>query len=239
MLSAAYGFGDVDDGHAAAAGSCMSKHSREDRTAVGVLRRVPRVVSIAVSISGIILLVGSVPSPIGWVDWPTSFVGPGAVLIGVGLTTWIAQLGLETVVDKRQGVLDSSTRQNRSRIYEEVFRHVIESFGAPTKTLTEYAARSRAATWASTETLNALTDWFRYASKHTGTDTELSNKLAERYELVYRIARSMRIDLQLDDPQVSKDALIGMIFNDYDAEKHNSSQVQKLTVDLGGNAVIS
>lgn len=193
--------------------------------------------SVAIGGVGGVLLIGSVPSPIGWVDWPTSFVAPAAVLIGVGFTTLIAQLGLETVLDKRRAALDSSTRQNRSRVYEEIFGHVIASFGGA-QTLTEHAVRSRAATWASTETLSALTEWFRYATRHTGTVTDAPDELAERFELVYRVAKAMRIDLELDDPEVSKNVLVGTIFDNYDPMVHDSPRIRDLVVDPKGNAVI-
>lgn len=200
------------------------------------MRKLIRVTSLVVAIIGAVLLVGSIPSPIGWIDWPTTFVAPGAGLLGVGFTAFIAQMGLETVVDKRLTALDASTRQNRSRVYEEIFRHVIQSFGG-TPTLTDHEVRARAATWASGQTLDVLADWIRYESRNSGILTRNENVLAERYELVYRIARSMRQDLQLDSFAISKSALLSAIFEDFSSTKYSKYEVADITVSESGEIV--
>lgn len=195
-----------------------------------------RVGSLIVAFTGAVLLFGSVPTPWGWVDWPTSFVAPGAGLLGVGLTSLVAQLGLETVFDKRLSAIDASTRQNRSRVYEEIFRHVIQTFGG-TQTLTDHEVRARAATWASSDTLRALSDWFRYVSRYTGTVAATDEALAQRYELVFRIANTMRNDLKLDTEPLDKATLLSALFETYDRELDSLYDTSAVRVSQTGEVM--
>lgn len=189
-------------------------------------------VSALVAVMGLILVLGSVPSNIGWIAWPSSQVASGAAMLIGGLTTLIAQLGLETVLDKRAGVLESARRDNRSRVYEDVLGHIIGSFGPRgSNALTEAQVRSRAVAWASTSVMSALTDWFRYANAHSGVSAQPED-LADRYELVHRVVCAMRSDIGAE--HVTKNGMLCMLFEMYDPLSDNPTCVRKGVVQMTG-----
>lgn len=189
-------------------------------------------ISALVGVMGLVLVVGSVPSPIGWITWPLSQVTPGAAMLIGGLTTLIAQLGLETVLDKRAGALESARRDNRSRVYEDVLGHIIGSFTPhASRSLTEAQVRARAVAWASTPVMSSLTDWFRYANAHSGVSAQPQD-LADRYELVHRVVHGMRSDIGCEP--ATKDGVLCMLFEMYDPKADNPECVSEGTVDMSG-----
>ena len=103
--------------------------------------------------------------------------------------------------------------------------------------MSEHQVRSKAVAWATDETLRALTDWFRYAAAHRG-DLPLEGRIAS-YELIYRLVRSMRTDLELDTSPVEKDAAIGMVFSDYAPELHNPPAIRASRVSPAGEMVLA
>lgn len=178
------------------------------------LRHVLPWISIFVGVIGLVILLGSVPSDIGWINWPNSQVAPGAALLIGGLTTLIAQLGLETVLDKRVSMLETARRENRSRVYEDILGYIIGSFGPRgNQTLTEAQVKSRAAAWASTSVMLSLTDWFRYASVHSNFSVQPQD-LLDQYELLHRVVGAMRDDIGTEP--VTKDEMLYMLFESYD-----------------------
>jgi hypothetical protein len=84
-----------------------------------------------------------------------------------------------------------------------------------------------AASWASAQTLEALTDWFRYARRES--ESNLPPNKSHAFEIVGRVVQAMRQDID-PDTSVSKDNVLGMIFNDYDAAHHNPSNVSRIRV---------
>ncbi|GAA1505560.1 hypothetical protein GCM10009740_40280 [Terrabacter terrae] len=127
----------------------------------------------------------------------------------------------------------ASSRENRARVYERVLAHIVSSFGpdgAPLKD--EASVRAMAASWASTETLDALSQWFRYGARYSG---QVTNK-SWSFELVYRVVSAMRKDID-PDVTISKNDLMKMIFNDYDATKHDSPTVLSIVLNAAGTVI--
>ena len=167
--------------------------------------------------AGAVMILGTVPSPVGWMELSDSYIAPGAALLLGGISSFVAHLGLETVTDKTSAAVAAETRQNRSRVYGELLGHIIESFTPKPKSLSEAQARSRAVAWASPATYAALTDWFRYAAAQSAASAKPDTEsLLIRRELVYRVAVRMRSDLQTED--ISREELLALVFNDFDPE---------------------
>lgn len=200
------------------------------------LRKLMPVASAIVGLAGVVLIFGTISSPIGWMRLSDSYIAPGAALLIGAITTAVAQLGLETVADKRSSAVEAETRQNRSRVYEELLGHIVESFTRDGRTMSEAQARAKSVAWASSDTFPALTDWFRYAAaqmfKQVGADQE---ELLIRRELVYRVAARMRRDLQSED--FTRSQVLALIFNDFDPETPFPDEIVEGTVNGQGEFV--
>jgi len=190
-----------------------------------------RVLCALVGAGGLLLVIGGVPGT-GTIGWPVSVVGPGAGLIAAALAGLVALRGVQTWRDKQAEHAAAATRENRSRVYEQVLAHIIRSFAGGPSLDQEPVVRAMAASWASPDTLHALADWFRYAKRNSGDNHNRSHS----FEVVYRVAAAMRLDI---DPgtDVSKDDILGMIFNDYDPAKDNPEGVSNIRLSVTGTVV--
>lgn len=190
-----------------------------------------RLLCALVGAGGLLLVIGGLRGT-GTIGWPSSVVGPGAGLIAAAVAGLVALRGVQTWRDKQAEHAAAATRENRSRVYEQILAHIIGSFAGGTPPDQEPAVRAMAASWASAGTLQALADWFRYASLSSG---EGSNK-SHSFEVVYRVAAAMRLDI---DPgtAVSKDDILRVIFNDYDPAKHNPEGVSQIRLRVTGTVV--
>lgn len=202
-----------------------------------ILRKLLSFASVVVGFAGAGLVLGTIASPIGWMRLSESYVAPGAALMIGAMTTAVAQLGLETVSDRRIAAIESVTRQNRSRVYEELLGHVVESFTRNAKTLTEAQARAKSVAWASPDTYSALTDWFRFAALDSKRVTSDDGELLIRRELVYRVAARMRTDLQSEP--FTRNQMLALIFNDFDPETRFPAEVVSGSVNSAGEFVLA
>lgn len=180
----------------------------------------------ALGLAGSILVVGGLPGT-GTTEWPVTVVAPGAALMAAALAGFVALRGVQTWRDKQAEHAASATRENRSRVYEQVLAHMIRSFSGGGQASDEAVVRAMAASWASAQTLEALADWFRYARRET--ESNLSPNKAHSFEILGRVVQGMRQDID-PDTSVSKDNVLGMIFNDYDAVHHNPPNVSHIRV---------
>jgi hypothetical protein len=187
-----------------------------------------RLICAVVGILGIVLVLGATPGT-ATTDWPVSLVAPGAGLMAAGLAGLVALRSVQTWTEKQAEHAALATRDNRSRVYEQVLAHMISSFTGGAPKAQESLVRAMAASWASEETLKALGDWFRFAARYS-REPVVPKHYA--FELIYRVAAATRVDVDPEGKKPSKDDLLKMIFNDYDPSKHNSE------ADLSGIRVL-
>ena len=190
-----------------------------------------RLVCLVVGLGGFVLVAGATPGT-GTTKWPVDLVAPGAVLVAAALAALVALRGVQTWSEKQAEHAATATRDNRSRVYEQVLAHIIKSFtgGAPMDQ--EPVVRAMAASWASKETMQALSEWFRSAARHSGQPLNKTHA----FELIYRVAAATRTDI---DPGggPSKDDVLRMIFNDYDPAEHNPKGISAMRVGLAGQVL--
>ena len=175
-----------------------------------------RLVCVVVGVGGAILIAGATPGT-QTVHWPASLAGPGAGLVAAGLAGLVGLRGVQTWGEKQAEHVATATRENRARVYEQVLAHVIGSFVGGAAGDREATIRAMAASWASQDTLQALSDWLRFASRYSGEPVPKHYA----YELIYRVAAATRKDIDPGSPGPSKDEVLKMIFNDYEPAKHN------------------
>ena len=186
-----------------------------------------RIASLVVLAIGLILVIGATPGT-GSTSWPADLAGAGAGLPAAGLASLVALLGIKTYQDQRREAAEAATLQARSRVYEEIVAHIVRSFLGGNPPQSDAVVRSQAAMWASPSTLQALADWYRFASEQSGKQTNLGER-APQFELVYRVVAAMREDLY-PGSGTTKDHVLRMIFNDYFPAMHNPDSVRALKV---------
>lgn len=174
-----------------------------------------RVASGVVALAGLVVIVGSMfgLTASAHSDFP---IAPGTVLLTAGLSALVGMQALVSWRAQRQREIEVSEHSHRETVYEVLLTHMTEVFTGGTKT-DEAEVRSKVALWGSKETLEALADWHRLThwimQQQEGSPTPLQKGLL--WDKYYAVLTAARRDLNPTTHRLSKDLMLGMIFNDY------------------------
>lgn len=102
---------------------------------------------------------------VGSTGWGKDLFAPGATLMTVALTGYIAASGVVTWAEQRRRDRESVEYKHREEVYEAIVVFMLAQFGVGNYDfVTDAGLRAKAALWASTETVEALSNWQRMLS---------------------------------------------------------------------------
>lgn len=186
------------------------------------LRHAEKACLVAGALGGLLIALGLL---FVWnTGWGIELFVPGAALVTVALSAYVASGGVISWREQRQRDREASEYRHREEVYEELAAYMIARFlGQPTDMVKDGALRSSAALWGSEEVVEALKGW--QSTLHTilenhgmGGGGVVSMTPDEQIAIKHALAKTltaMRNDLGSTSGQVSLDpeVLLGSIFN--------------------------
>ena len=171
------------------------------------------------------LLIGLGSTMVWSTGWGGSLLIPGATLITVSLTAYIATRGIVSWADQRERDRQASEYKHREEVYEGIATYMVARFlGQQTDIATDGRLRTIAALWGSPNTIAALGEWqsaIHTVLKNHGLESGGSVSMTPDEGKTIKAAlgsalSSMRDDLASTSGQESVEtgALLRSIFND-------------------------
>lgn len=153
--------------------------------------------------------------------WGTNLFAPGAVLVTVALSSYVAGRGLVSWQEQRQRDRESAEYRHREHVYEQLGVYILNRFqGFDVDSRTESELRIGATLWGSEALVTNLGRYQTLISRLLGGASSGSITLsppdkAEMEGIVGDILQSMRNDLQPFTGQkpVSSEVLLSSLFN--------------------------
>ena len=101
----------------------------------------------------------------GSTGWGKDLMAPGATLMTVALTGYIAAKGVVTWAEQRDRDRESAEYKHREAVYEDIVVFMLAQFGIGNYDfVTDAGLRAKAALWAGADTMQALSNWQRMLS---------------------------------------------------------------------------
>lgn len=158
--------------------------------------------------------------------WGADLFAPGATLITVALTAYVAGRGIVSWKEQRQRDREVAEYRHREAVYEQIVTYMLFRFlQQPTNKALDGELRARAALWGSAEVVQALQHWQACLSQilnnhgMTGGGGVVSMNEEEQHLMKSAYGRAlaaMRNDLGSSSGKspLSEDVLLASIFND-------------------------
>ncbi|TVU61585.1 hypothetical protein FQP90_13675 [Paenarthrobacter nitroguajacolicus] len=155
--------------------------------------------------------------------WGKDLFAPGAVLMTVALTAYIASRGVVSWQEQKKRDRESKEFERREKVYSEIATFMLQRFIATDRTPEEVKAdrktdaelRTHAALWASSGTVHMLAYWQSLLSDVDGSAlTPMQSELLK--QSFGRALVAMREDLapNPDDHELPRNVILKSIFND-------------------------
>lgn len=162
---------------------------------------------------------------VGSTGWGKDLFPPGATMIAVALTAYVAAKGVVTWSEQRRRDREAAEYKHREGVYEEIVVFMLAQFiGGNYDFVKDAGLRAKAALWASTETIQSLSDWQsmlsmiqRSRAKNPDGSTSLLPLEQKMIKALFGAAvLAMRNDLAPDDNERLKDVdtILDSMFND-------------------------
>lgn len=160
-------------------------------------------------------------------DWGIALFAPGATLITVALTAYVAARGVVSWREQRERDREAAEYRHREQVYEDIATYMLFRFiGQDTNIVLDGKLRAAAALWGSADTVAALRDWQSSMSRilkdhgvSGGVTVTMTDAESATMKDAYGAAlEAMRSDLgsSTGKEKLSKDVLLASIFNDGD-----------------------
>lgn len=162
---------------------------------------------------------------IGSTGWGKDLFAPGATMITVALTAYVAAKGVVTWAEQRRRDREAAEYKHREGVYEEIVIFMLAQFiGGAYDPLKDAGLRAKAALWASPETIQSLSDWQsmlgtvqRSRAKNPNGSMSLLPLEQKMIKALFGAAvLAMRNDLAPDNRERLKDvdSILDSMFND-------------------------
>lgn len=193
----------------------------------------PRIKSELAPISRIFLCIGilgllltGLGSAMIWsTGWGSSLLIPGATLITVSLTSYVAAKGIVTWTDQKECDREAAEYKHREEVYEGIATYMVARFlGQQSDLVTDGRLRTVAALWGSPNTVTALGEWqssintiLKNHDLDSGGSVSMTSDESHTIKAALGLAlSSMRDDLASTSGQkpVETEVLLRSIFND-------------------------
>ncbi|YCK83036.1 hypothetical protein M1D89_07335 [Arthrobacter sp. D3-18] len=153
--------------------------------------------------------------------WGKDLFAPGATLLTVALTAWIASLGVISWQEQKKRDRESKEFERREKVYSEIATFMLQRFLSRDRTpeqrkddlWKDAELRSHAALWASPETVHMLAYWQTLLSQFDGSLTPMQSEWLK--QSIGRTLEAMREDLSpMGKDDLRRDVMLKSIFND-------------------------
>jgi hypothetical protein len=173
---------------------------------------------------GLALVVGGVCF-VGGTGWGKDLFPPGATMMTVALTAYVATKGVVTWAEQRRRDRDAAEYKHREGVYEEIVVFMLAQFvGGNYDFVKDAGLRAKAALWASPEVIQSLSDWQSMLSTIQRTRAKNSDGSTSLLPLEQKMIKAlfgaavlaMRNDLAPDNTERLKDVdtILDSMFND-------------------------
>lgn len=154
-------------------------------------------------------------------EWPNLPIPALGAVVAASIASIAALAVSETIDQRRQRQIESSLREHREEVYEELLKHLVRAFAATAKDPdAEVRVRATIAAWGSHDVIRSLARWHHLTGLFGVNGGHVPpERRSEVQELLGQIAVNVREDL--NHPTVIRmgprpEEIAAMIFNDYE-----------------------